>query len=48
MIPDIPGLVTANLMVIRTKKEDQMLLVELNGITDYAQYERYLLIPGIW
>ena len=42
MIPVIPGLVTAILMVIRTKKEDQMLLVDLKGYTDYTQDEWYL------
>jgi len=44
----IPGLVTAILMVIRTMKEDCMLLTELDGYYDYTQEVRYRLFPGIW
>jgi protein-S-isoprenylcysteine O-methyltransferase Ste14 len=44
----IPGVITAILMVIRTKKEDSMLLAELDGYQDYAKEVRYRLFPGIW
>lgn len=44
----IPGLMTASLMVIRTKKEDRMLITELEGYQEYAQKVRYRLFPGIW
>lgn len=40
--------VIALLFVIRTIKEDQTLLQELDGYPDYARKVRYRLIPMIW
>ncbi len=44
----LPGCVSALLLIIRTKLEDQTLRAELPGYSEYAQRVRYRLIPGIW
>jgi protein-S-isoprenylcysteine O-methyltransferase Ste14 len=44
----IPGVAAAALMVIRTRFEDQVLQVELNGYSDFTKQVRYRLVPGIW
>jgi protein-S-isoprenylcysteine O-methyltransferase Ste14 len=44
----IPGVISALLVIVRTKLEDQTLQAELPGYADYAQHTRYRLIPGIW
>ena len=43
-----PGVVTAALFVVRTRKEDDVLVSELNGYSMYIQEVKYRLIPGIW
>lgn len=44
----IPGLAIDVLFVVRTAKEDAMLLEELAGYEAYARRVRYRLVPGIW
>ena len=44
----IPGSAIGILFVIRTGKEDAMLLNELSGYKDYAQRVHFRLIPGLW
>ncbi len=44
----IPGFLAGVAMVIRTVYEDHMLLAELSGYTEYAQWVRYRLVPGVW
>jgi protein-S-isoprenylcysteine O-methyltransferase Ste14 len=44
----IPGVISALLVIVRTKLEDQTLQAELPGYAEYAQHTRYRLIPGIW
>jgi len=44
----IPGLLIDVLFILRTAKEDQMLLVELSGYKAYTKRVRYRLIPGLW
>ena len=44
----IPGLIIIAAVVIRTRREDQLLREGLAGYADYAQRTRYRLIPGIW
>jgi len=44
----IPGIAAAALMVIRTRFEDQVLQVELNGYSDFTKQVRYRLVPRIW
>jgi protein-S-isoprenylcysteine O-methyltransferase Ste14 len=44
----IPGVISALLVIVRTKLEDQTLRAELPGYAEYAQRVRYRLIPGLW
>jgi protein-S-isoprenylcysteine O-methyltransferase Ste14 len=44
----IPGFLAGMMMVIRTILEDQMLIAELPGYTEYARQVRYRLFPRIW
>ena len=44
----IPGIVSATMVIVRTKLEDQTLRAELPGYAEYAQHTRYRLAPGIW
>jgi len=44
----IPAAVALIIAVIRTALEDQILLKELPGYSDYARRVRYRLIPGIY
>jgi protein-S-isoprenylcysteine O-methyltransferase Ste14 len=44
----IPGVVSAILLILRTKLEDQTLLTELTGYKEFAGKTRYRLIPGVW
>jgi protein-S-isoprenylcysteine O-methyltransferase Ste14 len=44
----IPAGIALIFLVIRTKNEDEMLMEELPGYSDYAQQTRYRLVPGIW
>lgn len=43
----LSGLV-AVLFIIKTAKEDRMLLVGLDGYEEYAEQVRYRLLPGVW
>ncbi len=44
----IPTVVVMIANVFRTAKEDQTLLEELPGYSDYAREVKYRLVPGIW
>ncbi|MEA1976382.1 MAG: isoprenylcysteine carboxylmethyltransferase family protein [Chloroflexota bacterium] len=44
----IPSGIALIFLVIRTKNEDEMLMEELPGYSDFAQQTRYRLVPGIW
>jgi protein-S-isoprenylcysteine O-methyltransferase Ste14 len=44
----IPAVLTVIILLIRTAKEDQTLIEELPGYSEYAQVTRYRIIPGIW
>jgi protein-S-isoprenylcysteine O-methyltransferase Ste14 len=44
----LPVSVMLVLLVVRTRLEDNTLMTELNGYTEYAFKTRYKLIPGIW
>jgi protein-S-isoprenylcysteine O-methyltransferase Ste14 len=44
----IPTILVMILNIIRTTKEDQMLLEELPGYDEYAREVKYRILPGIW
>ncbi|QCI69450.1 isoprenylcysteine carboxylmethyltransferase family protein [Phreatobacter stygius] len=44
----LPALVSALILVIRTRWEDETLQAELPGYRDYAQRVRSRLVPGVW
>lgn len=44
----IPGVVTIILIFVRTFLEDQMLLTELEGYSEYTKKTKYRLLPRIW
>ncbi len=44
----IPAALIIAIFIIRTHREDQMLLEGLDGYADYASQVRARLIPGIW
>jgi protein-S-isoprenylcysteine O-methyltransferase Ste14 len=44
----IPGVVSALVVIVRTKLEDQTLQAELPGYVEYTERTRYRLVPGIW
>jgi protein-S-isoprenylcysteine O-methyltransferase Ste14 len=44
----IPALATAALVVLRTAREDAVLLRKLPGYPDYAARTRVRLLPGLW
>lgn len=44
----IPAVIMISLIVIRTYKEDEVLLAKLPGYGEYANKVRYRLIPYIW
>jgi protein-S-isoprenylcysteine O-methyltransferase Ste14 len=44
----IPGFMIVILFIIRTYLEDETLLKELDGYSDYAMKTRYRIIPYIW
>jgi protein-S-isoprenylcysteine O-methyltransferase Ste14 len=44
----IPGVISALVVIVRTKLEDQTLQAELPGYMEYTQRTRYRLIPGFW
>jgi len=44
----IPSLLSAVFYIVRTYLEDKTLTAELPGYSDYVQWTRYRLLPGIW
>ncbi len=44
----IPAILMVGLFLYRTAREDQTLRAELEGYTDYTQWVRYRLLPGVW
>lgn len=44
----IPGVGSVILYFIRTAKEDQTLIAELNGYADYSGKIKFRLFPGVW
>jgi protein-S-isoprenylcysteine O-methyltransferase Ste14 len=44
----LPAALATNLLVVRTKWEDDLLKRELPGYTAYAQTVRARLVPGLW
>lgn len=44
----LPCALTALLFLLRTRLEDQTLLVELPGYAEFAQHTPFRLVPGIW
>jgi protein-S-isoprenylcysteine O-methyltransferase Ste14 len=44
----IPGVVSALVVIVRTKLEDQTLQAELPGYVEYTERTRSRLVPGIW
>ncbi len=44
----IPALLFVVLLVVRTKREDDVLAEELEGYRAYREATRYRLVPGIW
>lgn len=44
----VPALVIIFALILRTKREDRMLMEELNGYPAYSEDTPFLLIPGIW
>jgi protein-S-isoprenylcysteine O-methyltransferase Ste14 len=44
----VPALLTAGLIIIRTRLEDRTLLDELAGYSGYTANVRYRLVPGVW
>jgi protein-S-isoprenylcysteine O-methyltransferase Ste14 len=44
----IPGGIICLLFIIRTAKEDHMLMEELSGYKEYTRRVRYRLFPGVW
>lgn len=44
----IPTILVMIANIIRTAKEDQTLLKELPGYSDYAREVKYRLMPGVW
>ena len=44
----IPGGLAGFLIILRTALEDQTLLQELPGYSEYSQRVRYRLLPGLW
>lgn len=44
----IPAIIASLLYIVRTRKEDDTLQVELPGYREFAQQTRFRLIPGVW
>lgn len=44
----IPALVIIPLLVARIRNEEEVLLRELTGYTEYRQKVKYRLLPGVW
>ena len=44
----IPIVFAICLLLIRTRLEDQTLMMELSGYNEYVQKTRFKLVPGIW
>lgn len=44
----IPAVLMDLAIVVRTRREDQVLLQELDGYVGYAERTPYRLVPGVW
>lgn len=44
----IPGFIAVVLIIFRTSMEDQTLLAELSGYSDFSKETRFRLLPGVW
>lgn len=44
----IPLAITVALVLVRTAREDALLIRELPGYREYVQRTRYRLVPGVW
>jgi protein-S-isoprenylcysteine O-methyltransferase Ste14 len=44
----IPAVLTAIVLLVRTRLEDTTLSNELPGYSDYARRVRFRILPGIW
>jgi len=44
----LPGVLSAGLLVVRTAREDRMLIGRLAGYREYASRVRFRLLPGVW
>jgi protein-S-isoprenylcysteine O-methyltransferase Ste14 len=44
----LPAILTAAVLILRTRLEDRMLMNELPGYKTYADKTRFRLFPGIW
>lgn len=44
----LPGSISAGLLIVRTAREDRMLLGRLTGYREYADRVRFRLLPGVW
>ena len=44
----IPAILVMYITIVRTKKEDDYLKIELDGYKDYSEKTRYRLVPYIW
>jgi len=45
---EIPALIAAIMLVVRTSLEDKMLQKEIPGYAEYTRQVRYRLVPGVW
>jgi protein-S-isoprenylcysteine O-methyltransferase Ste14 len=44
----IPAVLSALLLVVRTRLEDETLKKELPGYSDFSDEVRFRLVPGVW
>ncbi len=44
----LPGILIVPVVVVRTAREDRMLLRHLSGYASYSAQTRFRLIPGLW
>jgi protein-S-isoprenylcysteine O-methyltransferase Ste14 len=44
----LPGSMSAGLLILRTAREDRMLLGQLPGYREYANRVRFRLLAGVW
>jgi len=48
LLSGIPCIIAVWFMIIRTRHEDQTLIQELDGYSDYKKSVQFRLIPGVW